>query len=384
MSSSVAEISTLNRANPATERRGHIQLAVVIPTFNERLNVEPLLERLTIALRGLRWEAVFVDDDSPDGTAQLVRKLAETNSHVRCIHRIGRRGLSRAVIEGIQGSCAEYVCVIDGDGQHDETKLRDMYLALSEGGADLVVGTRYADGGSVGDWDSTRAWMSSFATRLSSTVLRGHKISDPMSGFFGIRRESFEKAVRNLSGEGYKILVDIVASFPGRLNIHEVAYTFRNRMHGESKLDSAVVLEYLLLLLEKRLPKFIPARLILFAGVGATGLVVHMLMLALLHKQFLIDFSVSQATATLVAMTTNFFINNSFTYRDKRLKGAKLIGGLASFYLVCGLGAVANVGVAQAVFEQPTTWWLAAIAGVLVGTIWNFAMSNAITWGRKK
>jgi dolichol-phosphate mannosyltransferase len=366
------------------ERRSAPQLAVIIPTFNESQNIEPLIKRIQSALVGLRWEVVFVDDDSPDGTAYIVKKLALRNPSIRCIHRIGRRGLSRAVIEGIQATSADFIFVMDGDGQHDETRLQAMYLELSENAADIVVGTRYADGGGIGNWDSKRAWMSAFATKLSATVMRDHKVSDPMSGFFGIQRQVFDKVVRKLSGEGYKILVDIFASYPGTLKVAEVPYTFRERSFGQSKLDSAVVLEYLLLLLEKRLPGIVPPRLILFAAVGASGLLIHMVVLAVMYKQWQFDFGVSQAVATLVAMTTNFFVNNALTYRDRRLKGVRIVLGLASFYLVCGLGAVANVGVARAVFEQPTTWWLASIAGVLVGTVWNFAMSNLVTWGTKK
>lgn len=354
-----------------------IELAVVVPCFNERENVTLLVDKLTAALGGIEWEVIFVDDDSPDGTANLARKLAASNRRVRCIQRIGRRGLSTAVIEGMLASSAPYLAVIDGDLQHDERLLPKMVSALKDEKLDLVVGSRYVEGGGVGQWDHKRAALSSLATRLARLVI-DEPLSDPMSGFFVITRPALERAVRRLSGQGFKVLLDLFASTPEPYRFRELPYTFRDRLHGESKLDSFVAWEYLMLLLDKLIGWLVPPRLIMFAAVGTTGIVVHLVTLRIAMAVF--SFAASQAIATGVAITSNFIINNVFTYRDRRLRGMKFFIGLLSFFAVCGVGAIANVGIANAVFQQRYTWWVSALAGITVGLIWNYAVSSALTW----
>jgi dolichol-phosphate mannosyltransferase len=203
-----------------------------------------------------------------------------------------------------------------------------------------------------------------------------------MSGFFLIKREAFDRAVRNLSAQGYKILLDIVASAKPTLKIAEVPYTFRTRQHGESKLDSAVTWEYLMLLVDKLIGHIVPARFVMFMAVGGAGVFVHMAVLTLVHKVFGAEFIVGQTSATITAMTFNFFVNNFLTYRDKRLKGVwGMLRGLLSFYLVCAIGAVSSVGIADYLFEQQHgSWWLSGVAGILVGAVWNYAASSIFTW----
>jgi dolichol-phosphate mannosyltransferase len=357
-----------------------IELTIVVPSFNERDNVEPLIERLGRALAGVEWEVVYVDDDSPDGTAAKVRELAQTDRRVRCVQRIGRRGLSTAVIEGMLSSSAPYLAVIDADLQHDETLLADMLGTLKSDGLDIVVGSRYVAGGGIGDWDRGRAAMSRFATQLSRLVVSAD-LTDPMSGFFMMTRPASERAVRRLSGQGFKILLDLFASTDTPYRFKELPYSFRERLHGESKLDSVAVWEYLMLLLDKLVGRFVPVRFVLFALVGASGIVVH---LAVLRGALLaFEFALSQGIATIVAMTSNFALNNILTYRDKRLRGRRFLTGLLSFYAICGVGVVANVGVANAVFEQQYAWWLAGLAGALVGVVWNYAVTSVFTWRAK-
>ncbi len=356
------------------------ELAIIVPTFNERENVIPLLEKLSQALAGVAWEVVFVDDDLTDGTDAVVSERSCTDTRVRILRRIGRRGLSSAVVEGILSTTSPYVAVIDADMQHDERLLKRMLESLRSSETDLVVGTRYAGDGGVGDWDNRRQNISWVATQLSALVLRA-KLSDPMSGFFMIRREAFEASLRRLSLQGYKILLDIVASAPEALHIQEVPYVFRIRQHGESKLDALVSLEYLMLLLDKMFGRWIPAKFILFMAVGGLGVFVHMGVLAALLKAAGSPFVVGQSVATIIAMTFNFFLNNMLTYRDKRLRGFwPVLGGLFSFYLVCAVGAVSNVGIANALFSSHYSWWLSAVAGIVVGAVWNYAASSVFTW----
>ncbi len=359
-----------------------VELSIIVPTFNERDNVVELLAGLDRALAGIRWEAIFVDDDSPDGTAELVRELAQARDNVRCIQRIGRRGLSRAVVEGMLASAAPVLAVIDADMQHDEAELPTMLRTLREQQLDVVVGTRYSAGGSTGQWDASRLRMSRFATRLSKLVTKA-PLSDPMSGFFMIRRDAFQQAVRRLSGEGYKILLDLFASAPKEFRFAEVPYTFRPRHAGESKLDSAVLWEYLLLLIDKTVGHVIPPRFLLFSLVGASGLAVHFVVLWTLFRGFGVVFAAAQGIATFVAMTTNFLFNNTFTYRDRRKTGWAFFTSLLSFYVICGIGVIGNVGVANFFFADQYSWVIAGLVGALVGTVWNYAASSIFTWRRK-
>ena len=361
-------------------RMAAVELTVVVPSFNEIDNVEPLIERLHSALDGIEWEVIYVDDDSPDGTAVKVRELAQTDPRVRCIQRIGRRGLSTAVIEGMLASSAPYLAVIDADLQHDEKLLPRMLATLKLDGLDIVVGSRYVAGGAIGDWDKGRAVMSSIATRLARLVVAA-EIADPMSGFFMLSRRAFERTARRLSGNGFKILLDLFASAPTPYRFKELPYVFGQRIHGESKLDSLVIWEYLMLLLDKRVGRWVPVRFVLFAAIGGSGVIVHLaaLRLALIY----LNFPVAQALGTVCAMTTNFLFNNMLTYRDQRLYGLKLINGLLSFYAVCSIGAVANVGIASAVFGEHYSWWISGLAGSAVGVVWNYAASSVFTWRRR-
>jgi dolichol-phosphate mannosyltransferase len=359
-----------------------IELSIVVPTFNERDNVEELVERIEQVLTDRRWEIIFIDDDSPDGTADLVRKLAQSKPYVRCHQRIARRGLSKALIEGILSSSAPVITVMDADLQHDETILPTMLDRIQNDQTEIVVGSRYCAGGSVGAWNSQRAAMSQWATLLSRTIVTP-RLTDPMSGFFMIRRETFHRIVRRLSGEGYKILLDLFASSPEPLRFVEVPYTFRERTAGKSKVDTAVVWEYLLLVIDKKFGHILPARFIMFSLVGLSGVFVHFLALVVTFKFLGLQFAIAQTIATLGAMTSNFALNNILTYRDMRLRGTRFLTGLFTFYLVCGIGVIANVGIANFVFQRDYTWWLAGGAGALVGTVWNYAASSIFTWGRQ-
>ncbi len=357
-------------------------LSVVVPTFNERDNVTVLYRRLETVLAGIAWEVVFVDDNSPDGTWDVVRALAQRDNRVRCVRRIGRRGLSGACIEGILASSAPYAAVIDADLQHDETQLPKMLSLLVGGQADLVVGSRYIEGYKSEGFNKQRAGASALATEVAKKMLRV-EIADPMSGFFMVRRDRFEQLAPELSVHGFKILLDLVATAHGTLRAVEVPYTFGARQHGESKLDSMVALDFLGLVLAKLTNDIVSLRFILFAMVGGLGLVVHLTTLFIALEVIKVPFAEAQATGALVAMTSNFILNNFLTYRDQRLKGFALLRGLIAFYIVCSVGLLANVGVAFSVYDQEPIWWLAGMAGALMGVVWNYAMSGLFVWRKK-
>ena len=361
-----------------------LDLAVVIPTFNEKANVPTLVAHLDRALDGVAWEAIFVDDDSPDGTAEAARELARVDRRVRVIQRIGRRGLSSACIEGMCATAAPVVAVIDGDLQHDETLLPAMLAALQEDASlDVVVGSRFVAGGGTGEWDSDRVAKSALATRLSRRVLKAD-LSDPMSGFFAIRTEVARRLVPDLSAIGFKILLDLMTTSPRPLRFAELPYTFRTRSKGESKLDHVVAMEYLIALYDRMFGRMVPVRFAMFSGIGVFGLGVHMAVLMLFYLALGTSFLVGTIIATLAAMTFNFLLNNALTYRDARLKGwRELLDGWLSFCLVCAVGAIANVGVAAFLHDvRSGEWALAALIGVLVGAVWNYALSSRFVWGR--
>ena len=355
------------------------ELAVVIPVLNECDNVALMVERLTRGLAGIRWEAIFVDDDSPDGTADVVRALARLQGNIRCVQRLGRRGLASACIEGILSSAAPYVAVMDGDLQHDESLLPQMLARIKAERRDVVVASRYTEAGSVGEWQRSRVVISDVAGRLGRLVVKAD-LTDPMSGFFMVERSAFTAAMRSLSGQGFKILLDLFASSPRPLNFAEMPLTFRQRLHGESKLDTMVAWEYLMLVLQKLVGPAVPVRFLLFSMIGALGVGTHLLALWFGTHALSISFPIAQAIATIVAMTGNFLLNNLFTYRDRRLRGRRLITGLISFYAVCGAGGAANVGVASYVLGGHHSWWLAGLAGAAVSAVWNYAMSSIFTW----
>lgn len=355
------------------------ELAVIVPTYNEAANIGGLIEALDGALHGLDWELILVDDDSPDGTARHARALARQHPRVRVLQRIGRRGLSSACIEGMLATTAPYLAVMDADMQHDETLLPQMLERLQSAGLDIVVASRYVAGGGLGDWDARRRSMSRLAGAIGRRLIRAD-LKDPMSGFFMLRAEVLHQCVRRLSGVGFKILLDIFASHAQPLRFEELPYAFRARAAGASKLDHAVLWDYLLMLLQKFIGSWVPARFIGFSLIGASGIVVHMLVLWSLYRLLGTGFVLGQAAATLVAMTTNFFLNNLFTYSDKRLHGRELLRGWLSFVLACGIGALANVGVASYLFAAESYWVLSALAGIVVGAVWNYALTAVYTW----
>lgn len=358
------------------------EISIVIPTFNERANIAPLVEAIGQVLGNIPWEMIIVDDDSPDQTFSEVISLARAEPRLRCLRRVGRRGLSSAVIEGALVANGGVIAVMDADFQHDERILRAMYERLVATHADIVVATRYAEGGGIGEWDATRARMSDMATRMAG-MLVGHQTSDPLSGFFMVRREIFSSVIYDLSQQGYKILLDIISSAHVPLKIEEIPYVFRTRRKGESKISIMVLAQFMFLMIEKLTHGLIPPRFALFSIVGGTGLAVHLLILNGLKLAGL-GFLPAQIGATGVAMVSNFILNNEFTYRDRRLTGLSFIAGLLLFCLVCSFGALANVGVAQIAISQVGNWSFAGLAGALMGAVFNFSAATSLVWRRPR
>ena len=369
-----------NRADPACHPVPGV--TVVIPCFNERPNVRPMVAALGSALAQRPWEAVFVDDDSPDGTWAEAKAVAASDPRIRCIRRIGRRGLASAVVEGALSSSAELVAVIDGDGQHDEAMLPAMLGIVGRGEADVAVASRFAPGGDAsGLSGGGRLRLSGVANAVARAGLR-QPLTDPMSGFFVMRRDALERLAPGLTCEGFKVLLDILLTARGSLRVSEVGARFRPRAHGESKLTLVVALQLGAMLADKALGGRLPLRFLSFAMVGAFGMAVHLAALASATVLGM-DFYAAQAIATVLAMAANFEVNNRVTYRDRRLAGRRLAGGFALFMAACGVGAAANVGIAYLAYAGSQAGRVSAgLLGAGIGVVWNYAISSTLVWGR--
>jgi dolichol-phosphate mannosyltransferase len=355
-------------------------LAIIVPTLNEAGNVRPLLTRIDAALRGIDFEVIFVDDDSSDGTPEIIRQAARERANVRCLRRIGRRGLASACIEGMLATSAPCLAVMDADLQHDEALLRRMYETLTaRPEVDLVVGSRFIDGASTGALSEGRARLSRIGNALTRALLRA-ELSDPLSGFFVLRREVLDEVAHALSGQGFKILLDILSSTSRRLCVVELPLNFRERHSGQSKLDLLVTLEFAMLLADKTLGRIVPIRFVLFVLVGLFGVVVHLAFLGAALQTGGLSFYWAQALATWSAMTVNFCLNNKLTYRDRQLRGGAFAKGLVSFWLACAIGAVINLQIAELIYEQGAFWPIAGALGAIVGSVWNYGITSTFTW----
>ena len=358
------------------------ELSVIVPTFNERQNIPILVERLGRVLAGCDWEVLFVDDNSPDGTAAVARAIGETDARVRCLRRIGRRGLAGACLEGMLASQARFLAIMDADLQHDESTLLAMLDCMRGGRCDVAVASRDLGGGSVAGLSKGRARASRWSNRLVQRLLGIH-LADPMSGFFMIRRDAFEPLAPAISSQGFKILLDILATEPGRLRVIELPSAFAERRYGESKLDLKIALDFAALVTAKLTNDAVSPRFLLFCLVGLTGLGIQFGTLSAATKLAAMPFGLAQTLATLCAITWNFVFNNLFTYRDQRLAGWRFLTGLVRFQVICAIGAISNVGIATWIYDYDSKWWLAGLAGALIGSVWNFVVSAAFVWRQR-
>jgi dolichol-phosphate mannosyltransferase len=361
-------------------------LSIITPTFNEAKNVKKFVGLIESSLNNFSYEIIFVDDNSTDKTYEVVKKLASKKKHIRCIRRIGRRGLSSAVIEGCLASSSDLLIVMDSDLQHDEKKIPLMISLLRERKLDVVIASRFLRKKNTFGLSKFRNLLSRIANFLANKISNAN-LTDPMSGFFLIKRSVFDKIAPNLSGLGFKILLDIFSASKEKILYQEISFNFKKRLHGESKLDSLVLWEYLLLLWQSKFGKFIPARFLSFCLIGGSGVFVHIIAL-FFFINIKLDFLYAQSISTIVAMTSNFFLNNMLTYRDRRKKGFAAFKALIIFYLTCGIGASANIGISNLLYVGNISgisgiWYLSGLIGAIVGSVWNFLMSSLITWKEK-
>ena len=360
-----------------------LELAIILPTLNESGNIAPLIDRIDDALGPINWEVLIIDDKSADGTADEARQLALIDSRIRVVQRIGRRGLASAVIEGFCATAAPFCAVMDADHQHDPALLHDMLERLRGGDAEVIVASRFIEGASTAEWAAPQRERLSGVANALARRMTGVELSDPMSGYFMLSTDVARSLAPRLSGIGFKILLDLLATSKGTLRVEEIAMKFAARREGVSKLDRAIAFDFLAGLYDKTLGRIIPTRFALFGTVGALGVFVHIAVLSAVLLGLGQIFVVAQSIATLTAMSFNFWLNNWLTYRDARLVGGRaMLAGWMGFCVTCSVGAFANVAVATLLETGGVMWALAALAGILIGSVWNFALSSRFVWGR--
>ena len=360
----------------------HHRLSIVLPTFNERSNVEAITHRL-LPLQNLhQLEILFVDDDSADGTADAILQLAQQHPCIRLIRRVGRYGLSSAIKEGILDATGDVVVVMDSDGQHEPDAVASTVATLLENDLELVVGSRFHPEAKIKGLSAERERNSTWANAVARFSLpRYRQLSDYMSGFFALRPARCLPYVRQVDVNGFKFLYELLALSRGQLQIGEVPLQFQPRISGESKLNLAVVWDLGISILHTLLLRSVPRRALSFGLVGATGIATHLLLFTLGRQLLGLGFEQAQILAVVSAATTNFLINNVLTFRRQQLKGFALLVGLVRFLMVTSLGMVANVGVSSAFYHrvshQPL---LALLAGIAVDFVWKYAASSKFVW----
>ena len=371
-----ARFSSPGQAEP----RPAPSLSVIVPTFNERDNLPILFDRLAVVLRDITWEMIVVDDDSTDGTWSWARDVGARDARLRCLRRVDRRGLAGACIEGALSSSAPIVAVIDGDLQHDETILPAMWRLIADHSTDLAIGTRSSRRGADEAMSATRRRLSGVGATLSRSVLK-RSVADPMSGFFVIRRDLIERIAPSLVSDGFKILLDILLHVPSNVRIAEVAYVFRERGGGRSKLDARVLIDYAGLIIRCLSGDVVPVRFTAFLLVGLTGLVTHLVLLrGMIQVVPEVGFGPMEIMASYGAMVMNFLLNNALTFRERRLRGWAMVPALVLFGAVCSAGILADLSVVTWIFADAPRWWLAGLLGALVSGFWNYAVSAVVVW----
>jgi len=360
-------------------------LSLVLPTYNEAKNIPELLPALEEALSDIPFEIIIVDDDSPDETWRIARELSQDKDNVHVIRRIDKKGLSSAVIDGFLSAKGDVFAVMDADGQHDMKLLPQLYSSVREGNG-FAIGSRYMEGGSTGDWDERRRFISRAATRMALFVCKV-KVSDPMSGFFAVDRRVFEDSLERLNPKGFKILLDLLVHAPEGTTAKEIPFTFGLRLHGESKLSWKVQIDFLEYLYDVTIGRFIPLTFVKFCMVGTLGVGVHMSayiffsnIIAGGEELTVGGFSLAVLGAVEIAILFNFTLNNLWTFANQKLKGRGALKGFVKYNIACSFGALVNWAVSASLFKNGWAELLAVFLGALAGVVWNYSVNRMFTW----
>lgn len=370
---------------PSLEHPTPIFLSLVLPTYNEAENITGMVAALTQLLApewSGRYELIVVDDDSPDLTWKIAQGLMAQYPELSVLRRTTERGLSTAVVRGWQAARGDVLGVIDADRQHPPAILSQLLAAMAEG-ADLAVASRHVEGGGVSEWNLIRRFLSRGAQMLGLLLLPEviSRLSDPMSGFFLVKRTAI--ANQPLSPVGYKILIEVTAR--GRIRwLAEVGYVFQERRLGESKVTWRQYLDYIHHLWRLRLSR--SSRFLRFCGVGLSGVVVDMALLFVLSDPMMWGFGLtrSKILASEVAILNNFFWNDLWTFRDisQRQQGLKQrFKRLIKFNLICLTGLILNVLLLNLFFNVfHFNRYSANLLAIAIVTAWNFWFNLKLSW----
>ena len=360
-----------------------INLSVILPTFNERNNILSLLDELLKLSESYEIELIVVDDSSTDGTSSSVRELAQADRRIRLINRLGRAGLSSAIKEGCLCATGEVLAIMDTDGQHEVRSVANGLKKLIEDKLDFVTGSRFLEESSIKGLSDARKGGSNVANTLARFSLpnRYSHLTDFMSGCMILDRQSCISFIERIDVNGFKFFYELLAVSKGKLKGEEIELIFQPRQYGSSKLDIAIVWDFLVSLVHTCLQRSIPRKAISFAFVGSTGVFVQFFVIYSLIWFVGIDFEKALPFAVVIAASSNFLINNALTFRSNRLRNRALIIGLFKFLIVSSLPILANVGLATTFFTyvSPNTL-LSQIAGIIVVYIWNYAASSRLVW----
>jgi dolichol-phosphate mannosyltransferase len=380
IAAAAAKTARPDALGPPSPLRPAPEISVIVPTFNAQAEVPVLVERLGRVLAGCDWEVIFVDDNSADGTAAVARAIGAGDARVRCLRRIGRRGLASGALEGMLASQARYLAVIDADPRAGEAPLVEMLARLRGGPVDLVVASRYLDAvpaaAVAAPNDRSQRWSSALKRRLL-----GQDLSDPMSGIFMIRRDAFEPLAPVLSSQSTSLLFDLALVGRGRLRIAELARAGQKPVNP-GLLDAGIAIEFCGLTFARWTHDAISIRFLMFCLVGLSGVGIHMAILWLGLLGAGMPFAAAQTVAAIGAMVWNFTLNNTFTYHDRRLTGRAFVSGLIRFQVICAIGAISNIGVASFIYSGGQNWWIAGLGGVVMGAVWNYAVTSVFVWRR--
>jgi len=352
------------------------KFSLVIPTFNEAENIRILISRLQQVLQKYEYEIIIVDDDSPDQTWKIVQDYGKHDNRIKCLRRFNKKGLSRAVIDGFGMSTGEFLGVMDADLQHDEKLLPKMLELLEKN--TIVIGSRKVYEGGSDNWNYFRRFISWGAILLSRLVV-SNKVKDIMSGYFVLRREVFKKVEDQLTGRGFKILLEIL-TLTEENKIREVGYVIKSRRFGESKLSGKIVLEFLVSLAQFKW-RNLDSRMVKFFIVGASGIIVNLGFLAIFKEYLSLSINLSILLAIEVSIISNFILNNFWTFQDCSFFNLKEnLKGFPKFQLFCFLGMIINFLVTKFLSFSGLNLYLSQFIGIVVASFINYKLNYKWTW----
>ena len=358
-------------------------ISIILPTLNEVDNISSIIKKIINLSGNFLIEIIVVDDASTDGTTSLVKKLSQEDNRIRLINRYGRNGLSSAIKEGTLSASGDVIAVMDTDGQHQVESLYEAIEVLLVTDKDLIIGSRFLNSSLISGLSDKRKKGSLVANSLAKFSLSREysKLTDIMSGFIVFKSQTVLKLVERIDVNGFKFLYELLSVSKGTLDCNEIPLNFMPRKFGESKLDIAIVWDFLVSLIHSLSKRLIPRKAISFAFVGITGVLVQFIISY--SFMWLLGFSFQNVLpiAVISAATSNYLVNNWLTFRVNRLRNKALFVGLLKFLLVSSLPIIANVGLASSFYKliSPNTFF-SQLAGIIVVFIWNYAASSKLVW----